>query len=61
MSQVCKQGFDACDGEEDTAEDVEVFGADEVIDCFRGVVGAEDGGVVGEDVNYADDEEGGEP
>lgn len=61
MSQVCKQGFDACDGEEDTAEDVEVFRADEVVDCLRGVVGAEDGGIVGEDVDDAGDGEGGEP
>ena len=61
MSQVCKQGFDACDGEEDTAEDVEVFGTDEVVDCLRGVVSAEDGGIVGEDIDDAGDGEGSKP
>lgn len=37
------------------------MGSDEVVDCFGGVVGAEDGGVVGDDVDYAGDEEGCEP
>jgi len=31
------------------------------VDCFAGIVGAEDGGVIGEDVDYSGDEEGCEP
>jgi hypothetical protein len=37
------------------------LGSDEVVDCFGWVVGAENCGVVGYDVDYAGDEEGGEP
>jgi hypothetical protein len=37
------------------------LGSDKVVYCFGGVVGAENGGVVVDDVDYAGDGEGGEP
>lgn len=61
VSQIGKERFNTGDGEEDPAQDVEVFRSDEVVNCFTGIVGTEDCRIICKDVDYSGDEEGSKP
>ena len=61
MSEVREKSFYTCDGEENPAQDIEVFCSDEIVNCFARIVCSENCGVVCDDVDYSGDEEGCEP
>ena len=61
MPEIGEQRFDSSDGKEDTAKNIKVLCADEVVDCFCRVVRAEDTRIICGNVDYPGDEESCEP
>lgn len=55
MAQVCEERLDTCNRKEDPTEDIQILDADEVIDCLGRIIGTQDSGIVGCNVDYSCD------